>query len=116
MRIYYLFKLRDISLNSKKVYLILEELFYLNKNKFNYGIKVFNDLCLPIDKTKFINRYIENESMIINNSHIIIKTDKNVSKFFKYLNGIDNHFFVCDFGSKDYFYLNEFIILNLNRY
>ncbi len=113
MRDYYLFKLRNNSINSKKVYLILEELFYLNRNKFNYGFKIFNDLCLPIDKSKFIN-YEKN--ITINNTYILIKNSINISSYFKYFNNLEKHLFVCDFDNKDYFYLNDFVRLNLNRY
>ncbi len=114
--------------NSKKLYLILEELYYLNSNKFKYGIDIFNDLCLPFSKDKIINtlkkKYIlknnnliiselENTFIEINKACIIIETSKNAPEIFKYLNEIEKNIFVCDFINKDYFILNTFIHLNL---
>ena len=145
MRTFYLFEVKDNILknykyNYEELYSMLESIYNIKNEDIVNSYSIFKSIVNPIKKDKY-NEYIKKNNigsenyicynythsinyyyldectkMIINNSHIIIKTDKNVSKFFKYLNGIDNHFFVCDFGSNDYFYLNEFIILNLNRY
>ena len=128
MRKYYLFKIKAESLNNKKLYNILEELFYLNRNKFEYGNYIFSNLCSHLNKdelilklkdkfdikgNKIIINDLENTSIKINNICIVIETNKNVSIIFKYLNDIEKHFFVCDFKNKDYFLLNNFVQLNL---
>ena len=128
MRKYYLFKIKAENLNNKKLYNILEELFYLNRNKFEYGNYIFSNLCSYLNKdelilklkdkfdikeNKIIINDLENTSIIINNICIVIETNKNVSIIFKYLNDIEKQFFVCDFKNKDYFLLNNFVQLNL---
>ena len=128
MRKYYLFKIKAENLNNKKLYNILEELFYLNRNKFEYGNYIFSNLCSYLNKdelilklkdkfdikeNKIIINDLENTSIKINNICIVIETNKNVSIIFKYLNDIEKHFFVCDFKNKDYFLLNNFVQLNL---
>ena len=57
-----------------------------------------------------INDFYFNEStkMIINNSHIKIKTNKNVPSFFYNIRNFKN-IFVCDFNNHDYFLLEDTI-------
>ena len=111
MRNYYLFKLINSNLNSKKVYLVLEELFYLNKNKFKYGLSIFKSICLPINKKNMLK--LNNSKIQINNCFLLIRSDNNIPDIFKDINAIENNMFVCDFESRDYFYLNSFVKLNL---
>ena len=130
LRKYYLFKIKEnnLSVNKNNLYDVLEELFYLSTNKFNYGIKIFDDLCLKIDKDKLINNLknkyeyqnnqiliedLENTVIKIKKSFILIETSKNAPSVFKYLNELENNLFVCDFSNKDFFWLNEFVRLNL---
>ena len=130
MRTYYLFKIKgkNIENSSKKNYKVLEELFYLNSNKFKYGIPIFNELCQSFEKEKILNKLkskfkIKQNTIIIdnfektiievNNSCIIIKTNKNIPFIFKYLNELDKNIVVCDFNNKDYFLLNDFVRINL---
>lgn len=130
MRKYYLFKIneKNINLNKNSLYNIFEELFYLNKNKFDYGIQIFNNLCVSIDTElileKLKNKYpfknnqiliedLENTNVEIKKTFIIIETSKNAPSIFKYINQIEKNLFVCDFNNKDYFWLNEFVRLNL---
>ena len=129
MRKYYLFNLNNnINKDAKKIYLILSELFYLNSNKFKYGLTIFNEICFPFNKEEIIKKLKKNfecknnklkiedleKSIIeINNSCIIIQTNSNISIIFKYLNIIEKNIFVCDFINNDYFFLNDFVRLNL---
>ena len=130
MRKYYLFKINNKS-NIKKIYLVLEELFYLNSNKFKYGISIFNNVCLKIDKKNIIDKLrntynlkdnkifindLENTIVEINNTCIVIKTSKNIPKIFKVINLLESNILVCDFDSKDYFWLDDFIKLNFKLY
>ena len=127
MRIYYLFKARNKNLRARNMYLVLEELFYLNSNKFNYGLTIFNELCLPFNKRKIIDElksrflcvsnkiFVDNlEDTIIefNNIFIVIKTNKNFPEIFKYISNLESNILVCDFTNKDYFFLNDFVRLN----
>ena len=115
MRSFYLFKLKNTNLKLNKLYSNLEELFYLNTNKFNYGKRVFNDLCLPFDKEyikKKLNLKIFDEDIFISNICIVIKTTRNFPEVFKYLNRLEDNILVCDFNNNDYFLLNDFIRLN----
>lgn len=130
MRKYYLFKINN-KINIKKTYLVLEELFYLNSNKFKYGISIFNNVCLKIDKKNIIDKLrntynlkdnkifindLENTIVEINNTCIVIKTSKNIPKIFKVINLLESNILVCDFDSKDYFWLDDFIKLNFKLY
>jgi len=128
VRKYYLFKLNDlnIKINFKKIYLVLEELFYLNSNKFKYGTTIFNELCLPIKKEILIknlpyNYHFNNELIIdnlentiieIRNICIVIETNRNFPEILKYIDKFESNLIVCDFINKDYFLLDEFIKLN----
>ena len=129
MRKYYLFIIRNKKFQKpKEIYHVLEELFYLNSNKFKYGIKIFEELCEYFNKEKFLyclkekfetrnNKILVNdiESALVEvtNTCIVIKTNKNVSNLFKYLNEINSNILICDFINKDYFWLNDFVKLNL---
>ena len=105
MRKYYLFKINNKS-NIKKIYLVLEELFYLNSNKFKYGIFIFNNVCLKIDKKNIIDKLrntynlkdnkifindLENTIVEINNTCIVIKSSKNIPKIFKIINLLESN-------------------------
>ena len=60
--------------------------------------------------THTINDFYFNETskMVINNSHIKIKTNKNVPSFFYNIRTFNN-IFVCDFINHDYFLLEDTI-------
>ncbi len=126
MRTYYLFKISKIS-NLKKIYLILEELYYLNSNKFKYGITIFNNMCKPLNKSyliselkkrylfidnKFFSNSIDSLSGEITNICIVVKTNENFPEIFKYINRLEKNIFVVDFINEDYFFLDDFIKLN----
>ena len=137
MRIFYLFKIKNNMLknfknNYEELYELLENIHYLKTEDIVLGFSIFNSIVLPIKKdeineyikknniesenyicynyTHTINDYYNNEStkMLINNSHIKIKTNKNIPSFFYNLRNINN-LFVCDFDNHDYFLLSETI-------
>ena len=127
MRKYYLFKINKTNTSLKRIYSVLEELFYLNSNKFKYGITIFNELCLPFDKDKLMKRLclkyplngdkfiinnFENTIIEINNILIMIETNRNFTQAFKDIYELDNNIIVCDFEKRDYFWLDDFIKLN----
>lgn len=138
MRIYYIFKInKSVSnLYRKKEYVlydILTGIYKMNKtdlvlgykffeqfayffNKNNVNEYIFNKYKDNITYIKNINRHIINDrfrnefsNLIVYNSHIKIKTNLDISNFFKILNEYEKNLFVCDFKNHDYFWLDNII-------
>ncbi len=130
MRKFYLFRIQkkyqgETPDDLKSLYTILENLYYLNTNKLNFGLSIYNQLCKKFDKNKilqyfkdrfpnntiFKNRVIikgnEKSLISINESCIVLYTNASISSVLKYLNLFDNNIFVCDFDNKDYFWLKK---------
>ncbi len=137
MRTYYLFDIKDSILKNYKnsyeeLYELLESIYKLKNDDLILGYNIFSKVVNPLDKdlvnnyikskniesenyicynnTHIINDFYNDEStkMIVNNSHIKIKTNKNAPSFFYNIRNFDN-IFVCDFYNKDYFLLEETI-------
>ena len=135
MRTFYLFEIKENILknyknNYEELYSLLENIHYLKTEDIVLGFNIFNSLVIPMKKevyneyikknnlskesyicynyTHTINDFYYNEStkMVINNSHIKIKTNKNVPSFFYNIRNFNN-IFVCDFNNHDYFLLEE---------
>lgn len=135
MRTFYLFEIKENILknyknNYEELYSLLENIHYLKSEDIVLGFNIFNSLVIPMKKevyneyikknnlskesyicynyTHTINDFYYNEStkMVINNSHIKIKTNKNVPSFFYNIRNFNN-IFVCDFNNHDYFLLEE---------
>lgn len=135
MRIYYIFLIKDevYKLSKDKpnnLYKLLESIYLLNNDDIVYAFKMFDKLCKTINKrninkiikdnnsdkltytnfnnTHMINDFYLNETskIIINNSHIKLKTNSPYSTFFKDLQNIPN-LFICDFINNDYFFLKN---------
>jgi len=135
MRIYYIFLIKkeiyEISKNKpENLYKLLESIYLLNNDDVVLGFQMFNKICETISKKNFnklikdthmenitytvfknthmINDFLNNETtkLIINNSHIKIKSNSLYPAFFKTLEHIPN-IFVCDFINMDYFYLKN---------
>ena len=134
MRKFYLFVIRDdvikrFNTDFYYLYSVLEDIHFLKSEDIVLGFNIFNSIVKPIDKNYF-NDYIrehnkdesymyynnvhtindfyfdEETSMIINNSHIKIKSNKNIPSFFYNIRNFKN-IFVCDFDNRDYFLLDE---------
>lgn len=137
MRTFYFFKIKKefYSLtkdNPYNLYKSLENIYYLNKRDYKVAYNMFESIVEPLDKfiinkeifnsysnddryIKVIDRhtlndYFLNESflIIVNISHILLRTNDVDLNIFKVLNN-SNNYFVCDFNEKDYFYTNEII-------
>lgn len=135
MRIYYIFLIKQevYELTKKKpenLYKLLESIYLLNNDDVVLGYKMFDKICESITKKNIhklinetnidnlsytcyrnahmINDFLNNETtkLILNNSHIKIKSNSLYPSFFKNLENIPN-LFVCDFINMDYFYLKE---------
>ncbi len=137
MRTFYLFDVKENILknyrnNYEELYSLLESIHYLKTEDIILGFNIYQKLVNPMRKEEYndyikknnlgkenyicynythtINDFYFNEStkMIINNSHIKIKTNKNVPSFFYNIRNFKN-IFVCDFNNHDYFLLEEAI-------
>ena len=137
MRTFYLFQIKDGVLknyknNYEELFTLLESIHYLNTEDIVLGFNIFDKIVTPMDKEN-VNDYVkkmnlskesyicynythtindfyfdETTKMVINNSHIKIKTNKNVPSFFFNIKAFNN-IFVCDFINHDYFLLEDSI-------
>ncbi len=137
MRTFYLFQIKDGVLknyknNYEELYTLLESIHYLKTEDIVLGFNIFDKIVTPMDKEN-VNDYVkkmnlskesyicynythtindfyfdETTKMVINNSHIKIKTNKNVPSFFFNIKAFNN-IFVCDFINHDYFLLEDSI-------
>ena len=137
MRTFYLFDVKENILknyrnNYEELYSLLESIHYLKTEDIILGFNIYQRIVNPMKKEEYndyikknnlgkenyicynythtINDFYFNEStkMIINNSHIKIKTNKNVPSFFYNIRNFKN-IFVFDFNNHDYFLLEDTI-------
>lgn len=135
MRTFYIFKINNefkiLTKNrSYNLYKTIENIYNLREEDYGLGITMFEQIAEVIDSkqanlkifdinrhndtyTKFsnihmINNYYNDEvsKLIINKSHLILKSSKEFPTFLKELN-FDNNLFACDFQNKDYFWIEE---------
>lgn len=133
MRVYYLFKINDYfsKLYYNKTYYLykmLEQISLSSKNDFIISYRLFEQMAVAFNKTdinsKLYRRYafddnyiktlnkhvldnkVEKTKLTVYNTYIKIKTNKNITDFFKVLSNEEN-IFVCDFNNKDYFWLSK---------
>lgn len=133
MRVYYLFKINDSfsKLYYNKTYYLykmLEQISLSSKNDFIISYRLFEQMAVAFNKTeinsKIYRRYafdsnylktlnkhvldnkVEKTKLTVYNTYIKIKTNKNITEFFKLLSNEEN-IFVCDFNNKDYFWLSK---------
>ena len=133
MRVYYLFKINDSfsKLYYNKTYYLykmLEQISLSSKNDFIISYRLCEQMAVAFNKTeinsKIYRRYafdsnylktlnkhvldnkVEKTKLTVYNTYIKIKTNKNITEFFKVLSNEEN-IFVCDFNNKDYFWLSK---------
>ena len=138
MRTFYIFNInKEIAKlykdNEFVLYDILYEIYKLDKEDIMLGFKFFNQFANRINKgdiniflynnmknnmtyIKTMDRHAINDKLnnefseiIIHNSHILLKSNTELSKFIFLLSKYQNDFFVCDFEYKDYFWINNLI-------
>ena len=133
LKTFYIFKLnREYFLLAKKnlnnIYILFNTIYRQKRKNILIAYDLFNELCMPINKC-FFDQYIydsleydeyymkfqyvhmyhdyindEESKMIINNSHILIRSNKIDNVFIN--NIIDlNNLFICDFKN-DYYILS----------
>lgn len=142
MRTYYIFNVKEYfayMYKNKpfKMYKILEEIYRTKEYDIMLTYHVFEQVASPFNK-KILNEYLyhnynfrngytrkgnthiinngrENSKLTINNSNIKIRTMNNYSAFLEVLNSYDDNLFVCDFNSKDYFWLSKLCSSSLQK-
>ena len=143
MRIYYIFLIKkeiyEITKNKpENLYKLLESIYLLNNDDVVLGYKMFDKVCEIIHKKNIhklisetnndnisytcyrnahmINDFLNNETtkLILNNSHIKIKSNSFYPTFFRNLENLPN-LFVCDFINMDYFYLKKISLKDTAR-
>ncbi len=136
MRRFYVFNIRLelMSLykdNQDNLYKILNSIYAMKEDELIYAYNLFKQICLGIDILALNNKiYLKmhndlvytkiNNEHVINNlykdevsilkvkkSHLIIDCNSSYTSFFTILNSLDSNFFICDFQTGDYFFLND---------
>ena len=114
---------------------VLKHLYYMKRHEMNYGFNLFQQLTEKIEKDRLdreiyikyhdemvysknqgehiINNLYKDEVSIltIKNAYILITVNKNYSSFFSIIENLGDEYFVCDFISQDYFWINEIKML-----
>lgn len=140
MRTFYIFKMKKefVSLYQNSpgsLYNVLKHLYYMKRHEMSYGFNLFQQLTEKIDKNKLdreiyikyhdemvysknhdehiINNLYKDEIsiLIIKSTYILINANRNYSSFFTVLESLDDEYFVCDFVSQDYFWINDIKML-----
>ncbi len=140
MRLYYVFNVKEeiaklYQDNPQALFRILENIYYMHIDDVMYGFTIFKQLTNKIKvmelsnsiyiklhkdliytKTKdehVINDLYHDEVSIlkIKSSHLLLESNKSYSSFFKILNEFNQHYFICDFKEKDFFFISD--ILNI---
>lgn len=135
MRVFYIFnikpEIRELYTDNYLVlYSVLKQLYNLNKLNIDYGYSLYRQLINSIDKLELDNFLFlklhqdapyskRNNKHIINNlykdeisvlevkrAYIKIEAEQNAISFFNILY-MYNDYFVCDFETGDYFFLND---------
>lgn len=133
MRVYYLFKINDSfsKLYYNKTYYLykmLEQISKSSQNDFIIAYRLFSQMATAYNKVeinsniykafeyndkymKTLNKHIlddgvEKTKLTVYNTYIKIRTNQNLTSFFKVLNK-EKNIFVCDFNNKDYFWLSK---------
>lgn len=139
MRTFYIFRInRQMGILLKNspynLFKSLEDIYLLDKTSIGIGKDLLDSLVVPIDKEKcnrliyelnkdndfymkngdthkIVNKYRnENTTIIVKNSHILLKTNiinRDIKKFLPVTQA-----FACDFQNKDYFWIEELIHLH----
>lgn len=134
MRTFYIFKINNMfqtfyNNKSNILFKMFNEIYSSNNQDLINKFRLFEQITIPINK-KIFNNYImlkhrddkyytkntnihtiensqEISRLIINNTFLKIKSNKNINSFIKDLYESKESVFVIDFNNKDYFWINE---------
>ena len=136
MKTYYIFNIKEefVSLykdSPSTLFLILKNIYYLDKTEVDYGYNLFRQLVLPFQKneidkelfikyhksipyskrkeTHIINNLYRNEisRLKINNYFMKLEIEQNFSTFFELFQN-NKSLFACSFQKTDFFFLNDY--------
>ena len=130
MRKYYLFIIKKEFANVYRnnadiLYKTLENLYFIKRENFNYGVSLYAQLCQTFN-VDILTNYFDHQPLLKqqNNKYLfrnknevlIIKirpsccnviTNMNFPSIFKTFDYYCKEIFVCDFENKDYFWLSK---------
>lgn len=134
MRTFYVFKINNMFqtfYNDKAsiLYKMFREIYNSEDDDLINNFRLFEKITIPFNK-KIFNNYImlkhrddlyyskkenkhiinkndEMTKLVVNTTHLKIKTNTNVNSFIKDIIDSKENVFVIDFENKDYFWLNE---------
>ena len=134
MRTFYIFKINNMfqtfyNDKSNILFKMFNEIYNSKEDDLINNFRLFEQITLPFNQ-KIFNNYIllkhgndlyyskkenihtinsayELSRLTINNTHLKIKTNKNINSFIKDIMDTKESVFVIDFKNKDYFWINE---------
>ncbi len=134
MRTFYVFKINNMfqtfyNDKSSILFKMFNEIYNSEDDDIINNFRLFEKITIPFNK-KIFNNYImlkhrddlyykkcENKhiitndkeltKLVVNTTHLKIKTNKNLNSFIKDIIDTKESVFVIDFKNKDYFWLNE---------
>ena len=134
MRTFYIFKINNMfqtfyNDKSNILYKMFNDIYNSKSEDLINNFRLFEQITIPFNK-KIFNNYIllrhgndlyysrkdsihtissayEISRLSVNQTHLKIKTNKNVNSFIKDIMATKERVFVIDFKNKDYFWLNE---------
>lgn len=136
MKVYFVFDIKKefinlYSGNERILFNMLKQIYYLDKDEVTFGYNLFSQLTNSINKneidrkiflqfhqdvpyskkgqTHYINNLYKDEvsRLEIKRSYIKLECEQSFSAFFSILKNFSDSYFVCDFNSQDYFFLNK---------
>lgn len=134
MRTFYIFKINNMfqtfyNDKSSILYKMFSEIYNSEDDDLINNFRLFEKITIPFNKRIFnnfimlkhrddlyynkkenkhmINKDDEMTKLVVNTTHLKIKTNKNVNSFIKDIIDSRENVFVIDFENKDYFWLNE---------
>ena len=117
--------------NPGNLYKILKSIYQMDEDELTYAYNLFKQICKSIENLEINNKLylqmhndlvytkIGNEHIInnlykdevsvlkIKRSHLVLDCNSSYSSFFKFLDNNNRNYFICDFGSGDYFFLKD---------
>ena len=126
---YYLFVIKKefYKKNDKYLYSMLENLKYMKRENYNYGFSIYHNVCYFFNDS-IIKNYLEKKydmkcenniykigddtTLKITKSYACIKTNKHLRELLCIFYIYNKDIFVCNFETKEYFWLKEKITYN----
>ncbi len=134
MRTFYIFKVNTMfqtfyNDKSSILFKMFNEIYNSNDEELLNNFRLFEKITIPfnrkifnnyivlkhkddlyynrLDNNHFINKKSEISKLIVNTTHLKIKTNRNLNSFIKDILDTKESVFVIDFANKDYFWLNQ---------